>query len=399
MRRINSNLKPVAIVLFLIAQSFIHVKAGDVKTGINFRPMNLEQALAAAKAENKPVFLHGFADWCHFCEYMKDSVYTNQEVADFYNKNFICIKMDMEKEGKKIATELKVHTFPLLVFYDKNGEIMHRAAGRKYKQPFIELGKEALDPQRQMRTFKSKYESGTATPYETQFYFRMMEMAGMDAQLMINDYLMKQPDGDFTSQNNWRIINDILKDPSMPIMKRIIANKKELEAKYSDSVNTKFINIYNSYLMQYVQLLDSAGYEKAKKNIMATGLDLAPKICAYAELNKLKMKSEWDAYLVESKKFVDKYAMDDSRRLADIARVIYERFNGEKEKVAIAEKWAQRSVSLNDNFKNNYLLACIYIVLDKKDQGLQAANHSIEIAKRTNEDYSKSTDLLRNMQK
>jgi len=398
MRSYPFSLKTATIIVLLLITRFIGpVKASDDKPGINFRPLTLEKALVAAKIENKPVFLHGFADWCHYCEYMKDSVYTDKEVADFYNAHFICVKMDMEKEGKSIATSLKAHTFPVLVFYDTDGTIMHRAAGRKYKQPFLELGKEALDPKRQMRYFKTSYESGTATPYEVQMYFRMQEMSGMDAQLMINDYLMKQPDSSFTNQNNWRIINDILKDPSMPIMTRVIANKNALEAKYADSVATKFINIYNSYLMQYVQLLDSAGYEKAKKNILATGLDLGPKICAYADLNRLKMKSEWDAYMVESKKFVEKYAMNDSRRLADIARVIYERFNSEKDKVLIAEQWAERSVKFNDNYRNNHLLASIYYVLGKKEQGFEVANHAIDIAKRTNADYSQTTTLLNNM--
>jgi thioredoxin-related protein len=399
MKSYKSSFKALIIALMFIIPSIFYVKAETIKSGINFRPMTLQQALAAAKAENKPVFLHGFADWCHYCEYMKDSVYTNKEVADFYNEHFVCIKLDMEKEGKQLNTELKGHSFPLLVFYDTNGEIMHRAAGRKYKQPFLDLGKEALDPNRQMRSFKIKYESGTATPAEVQMYFRMQEMAGMDAQVQINDYLLKQPDNDFTNQNNWRIINDILKDPSMPIMTRIIANKKALQAKYADSVDTKFINVYNSYLMQYVQLLDSNGYERAKKSILATGLDLGPKICAYADLNRLKMKSEWDQYLVESKKFVEKYASEDSRRLADISRVIYERFNGEKDKVAIAEQWTERSVKLNDNYRNNYLLGSIYYMMGKKEQGIQAVNHAIEIAKRTNVDYTQATQLLSNMQK
>ncbi len=402
MRNVNPYFKAITLVVLLfIVQSATHVKASDAKPRINFRAITFQQALAAAKAEHKMVFLHGFADWCHYCEFMKDSVYTDKEVAAFFNANFVNIKMDFEKEGKQIATEVKAHSFPVLLFYDASGELVHRGGGRKYKPAFMELGRDALDPNRQMRASKRKYDSGTATPAEVQLFFRFQEMNGMDAQPMINEYLMKQPDNTFTVQNNWRIINDILKDPSMPIMKRIIGNKKALEAIYtSDSVNTKFINVYNSYLMQYVQLLDSVGYENAKKSIMRTnGLDLAEKICAYADLNKLKMKSEWDAYLVESKKFIDKYAAQDSRRLCDIAWAIYERFNGEKDKMAIAEQWTERSVKLNDNYRNNYRLACIYYLLGKKDQGFQVANHSIEIAKRTNADYSQTTTLLNNMQK
>ena len=51
------------------------------KEGINFRAITFDQAIQQAKAEKKPIFLHAFASWCHFCEFMVDSVYKDQEVA------------------------------------------------------------------------------------------------------------------------------------------------------------------------------------------------------------------------------------------------------------------------------------------------------------------------------
>jgi thiol-disulfide isomerase/thioredoxin len=261
--------KALLVACLFVLISFIRVSA-EGGEGVNFRSMTLEQALAAARTENKPVYVHGYTDWCHFCMYMRDSVYTDKEVADFVNKNFISIKMDMEKEGKDLNKALKIHTYPAMLFYDVNGELMHRAVGRRYKQPFLELCRESLDPRRQMRTFKNKYESGTATPWEVQFYFRMQEIAGMDAQPMINEYLMKQPDSSFMNANNWRIMYDIIKDPNLPVMKRFIDNKKALEAKYTaDSVNNKLIGLYNTYLMQFVQQLDTVNFQAAKKKIRA----------------------------------------------------------------------------------------------------------------------------------
>lgn len=402
MRRNISYLKIAMISMLFLTILILKTKAGDSdKPGINFRPITFEQGLSASKAENKPLYIHCFADWCHYCMYMMDSVYPDKEVGDFFNAKFVCIKMDMEKEGKELNKTIKSHTFPTMLFYDINGELMHRAAGRRYKQPFLELGKEALDPRRQMRTFKNKYESGTATPAEVQFYFRMQEIAGMDAQLMIDDYLRKQSDSDFTSANNWRIMYDIIKDPTLPVMKRIIDNKKELETKYTaDSVNNKLINLHNSYLMQYIQQLDSVGYEAAKRKIRENKkLDIADKICAFAELNKYKMKSEWATYKLEGKKFIEKYAIDDFRRLNEVAGVYYEHFAGDKELMGLAEKWVLHSISIADLYKGNNLLASISFVLGKKEQALNAANHAIELAKRDKNDYNQTTQLLNVIQK
>ena len=398
----GSYLKIAAINVLFLTFLVLKATAGDsIKSGINFRPITFEKGLAASKAEKKPLYVHCFADWCHYCMYMMDSVYPDKEVADFFNSNFVCIKIDMEKEGAELNKTIKGHTWPTMLFYDTTGVLMHRAAGRRYKQPFLELGKEALDPKRQMRTFKYKYDSGTATPNEVQLYFRMQEIAGMDAQLMIDDYLRKQSDSDFTNANNWRIMYDIIKDPTLLVMKRIIDNKKALETKYTaDSINNKLITLHNSYLMQYIQQLDSVGYEAAKRKIRDNKkLDIADKICAFAELNKYKMKSQWDIYKVEGKKFVEKYAMNDFRRLNDVAGVYYEHFAGDKEIMGLAEQWVLRSVSIADLYKGNNLLASISFVLGKKDQALKAANHAIELAKQYKNDYSQTTQLLNVIQK
>lgn len=400
MRKYSTYLITAIFFLLLITQNK-SAKAAGGETGIKFRSISFREALAAAKAEHKYVFLHGFAEWCEYCKYMKDSVYTDKEVADYMNATFVCIKMDMEKEGKVMYDSLKAHPFPQLLFFESNGDLMHRGAGRKYKPAFLELAHTALDPKKQIRYYRRKYENGTAQPEEVQLYFRMLEMAGGSAQDFISDYLSKLPDSSFTTQNTWRIICDIIKDPYIPAMKRVIGNKKKLEALYTpDSVNNKLVQLFNTYLMQYVQMLDTAGYEKAKRYILRTnGLDIAPKICAWADLNKLKMKSEWDKYKVESKKFIEQYAADDFRRINDIAAVYYEHYYSDKELMAVTEGWLKHSISIADIYKSNNLLASVSFMLGKKEQALNAANHAIEVAKKNNNDYSQTTQLLNAIQK
>ncbi len=385
-----------AILTMMVSLFFIAAKGDGDTGGVNFRPLTLEQGIAAAKSEKKPLYVHGYTDWCHYCMYMRDSVYPDKEVGDFYNAHFICIKINMEKEGKELNAALGAHTYPVMLFYDTNGEIMHRAAGRKYKQPFLDLGKEALDTTRQMRYFKRRYEAGTATPYEIQYYFRMQEIAGMDAQLMIDDYLRKISDSEFTDQNSWRIINDIIKDPTLLVMDRVLDHKKILEEKYTtDSVNNKLVGLYNTYLVQFVQQLDSAGFEAAKRKIRANKkLDISEKICAFADLNKLKMKSDWNTYRVEGQKFLDKYGKNDYRRVNEVTGVFYDRLPGDTALMKYSERWLKESLAFADNYRGNHLLAAVSFCLGKKQQALQAADHAIELAKKDKKDYSMTTQLI-----
>jgi hypothetical protein len=56
-----------------------------------------EEALAKAKAENKPIFLSiGYAA-CHWCHVMAHESFEDEDTAQFMNENFVNIKVDREE--------------------------------------------------------------------------------------------------------------------------------------------------------------------------------------------------------------------------------------------------------------------------------------------------------------
>jgi uncharacterized protein YyaL (SSP411 family) len=55
------------------------------------------EAIETAKKENKPIFLSVGYSSCHWCHVMAHESFSNHEVADFLNKNFVCIKVDREE--------------------------------------------------------------------------------------------------------------------------------------------------------------------------------------------------------------------------------------------------------------------------------------------------------------
>lgn len=56
-----------------------------------------KEAILTAKNENKPIFLSVGYSSCHWCHVMAHESFSNQEVADFLNNNFVCIKVDREE--------------------------------------------------------------------------------------------------------------------------------------------------------------------------------------------------------------------------------------------------------------------------------------------------------------
>ncbi len=56
-----------------------------------------EEALAKAKAEKKLIFLSIGYSSCYWCHVMERESFMDQEIADFLNKHYVCIKVDREE--------------------------------------------------------------------------------------------------------------------------------------------------------------------------------------------------------------------------------------------------------------------------------------------------------------
>src|SRR5690606_20628184 len=97
---------------------------------IDFRDGSWEELLKMAQMEDKPVFVDAYAVWCGPCKRMASEVFTQESVGDFFNKNFINAKIDMEKgEGPTIGSKYGVTAYPTLLFISPEGELMHKAIG------------------------------------------------------------------------------------------------------------------------------------------------------------------------------------------------------------------------------------------------------------------------------
>ena len=66
-----------------------------------------QKILAKAKAEKKYIFVDCFTTWCGPCKQMSANIFPLKEVGDFYNKNFINVKIQLDtlrdKTGKILS--------------------------------------------------------------------------------------------------------------------------------------------------------------------------------------------------------------------------------------------------------------------------------------------------------
>ena len=143
-----------------------------------------------AKASNKLIFLDAYAIWCEPCEEMEEYVFTDLEVGNFFNKNFINVRMDMEEyPGVDLAEKYTVGVYPNFLFVNGYGEVVHRGCGATDANEFLLMGEAALDNEVNLMSFEKKFGKGERSTDFLMNYLALLEEVCLDAELFATKYL------------------------------------------------------------------------------------------------------------------------------------------------------------------------------------------------------------------
>lgn len=101
--------------------------------------------LKKAKAEHKYIFVDAYATWCGPCKQLKKTTFVDDQAADFFNKTFVNVSIDMEKgEGMELASKWEVQEYPTLLILDYKGNVVLRSVGYLDAKQLTAFGKKAL---------------------------------------------------------------------------------------------------------------------------------------------------------------------------------------------------------------------------------------------------------------
>ncbi len=165
--------------------------------GIEFQHISLEKALEKAKAEDKLVFIDFYTTWCAPCKAMAKNVFTLPEVGAVYNKEYINIKLDAEKEGLKAAKKYLVNSYPTYIYLNANGNIVYKETGMRPANNFIQLGRDAVaseNSQFSLEKLQAKFPNKQDDADFLKVYFTKMIEYGQNPTDGINAWLKIQKD-------------------------------------------------------------------------------------------------------------------------------------------------------------------------------------------------------------
>ena len=112
-------------------------------TGVHFEhKLSWTEVQAKAKAENKYIFMDCFTTWCGPCRHMRDVIFPQAEMGEYFNDKFVNIEVQLDTTSKDneqvkswyadahaIMKQYSINAFPTYLIFAPDGRVLHRIVG------------------------------------------------------------------------------------------------------------------------------------------------------------------------------------------------------------------------------------------------------------------------------
>lgn len=135
-------MKRLGFLILLLGSQVTLAQSG----GIDFESSRWKEIVKKAKEENKLIFFDAYTSWCGPCIKLQREVFPDNTLGEYYNRNFINVKFDMEKgEGITLSRKYAVQVYPTLLFIDpRNERVVNHAIGFKSPEQLLQLAEQAI---------------------------------------------------------------------------------------------------------------------------------------------------------------------------------------------------------------------------------------------------------------
>lgn len=385
--------------IFLISNAHLFAQEHEAQIGIQFTHNSWSEIVAQAKKENKLIFLDAYASWCGPCKWMAKNVFTDNAVADFYNRTFVCAKIDMEKgEGIELAKKFSVLNYPTLLYIDAGEAIVHRTCGVDYtaaaSATFIHDGKDAIDPMRNIIGLRKNFETNTANSETAYAYINALSRTCCPYGDELKKYFDTQKETELTSATNWGMISNFVNDPLSREFDYFFTNKDAFAKQHTmDSVEHKISDVFESGLQNSIRAQEDEKYLLIKKKLQTAGIKNGETMLQKSDMDFYGRKKDWSQYAEAAKIYLNGNGKADVNRLNAAAWNFYENVN-DKKLLTEAEVWVKNASAIENSYAINDTYAAVLYKLGKKNEAKTAAEKAIELAKKENTDFAGTSELL-----
>lgn len=347
---------------------------------IEFFHGTYEEALAEAKKQEKPIFIDCYTTWCGPCKRMAKTTFMEPSVGEFFNANYINLKLDMEKdEGIKFRRKHPVSAFPTLYFVDPNGEVLHKQKGAQQVEGLMKLGKFVLTKVDYTADFAKLYADGDRDPELIYNYVKALNKSNKSSLKVANEYIKSQED--MTTDFNLKFILEAVTEADSRIFDLLVENRSKIAKLESEEV-------VNQKIERACQLTAEKAVEYESEDLLLEAInkmkshqpEKAKSFAATSNLAFYKAIGDSKKYIKCCTNYVKKEIGNDANRLHEIAKEIQTSFAMDTDAMKTAEKIAKKAADNGGLAKYYFTYADILYKNGKSGDALKAAKKSLNLA-------------------
>ncbi len=364
--------------------------------GIKFFDGTWKEALELANKEDKLIFVDAYTTWCGPCKKMARDIFPMKEAGDFYNANFINMKMDMEKgEGRTIRTKYNVSAFPTFLFVNGAGEMQYTSKGAKPIEKFLKMGSEALKRFDNSGQFADKYEEGDRDPELLRKYATALAKANKpEASKVANEFLRTKPD--FSQLENLNFLYDATVYADSRIFSLFMKNKTAIaENKGAEAVNEKIVKACNNTVAKAIEYQEPTLLAEAKEKMQAHNPTGFEDFEIDTDMSYAEATEDSKTFLKAADKYIKKNGKNNALVLHKMATRVVENEASDAKMKAKALQWATKAAENGGEAKYLMTQATLLHFNNKNKEALKIAETVKGMAEEAkNRNMYRGADLL-----
>jgi len=156
---------------------------GSIAVEGPFREATFEEALAAAKAEEKVVMIDFFTTWCAPCKQLDETTWKDAGVVAWLDENAVALKLDAEIEVD-LAKRHEVIAYPTILFLGPDGQELERLLGYRTAEVFLKEAADTLVGRTAADRASEKLVGHETDPFLRMELGRALALAGQSAEAL-----------------------------------------------------------------------------------------------------------------------------------------------------------------------------------------------------------------------
>ena len=363
--------------------------------GIEFFHGTWAEALEKAKSEEKIIFVDAFASWCGPCKRMAKETFPNEKVGEFFNANFLCLKIDMEKaENAEFAGKYPVSSYPTLLFIDEKGKIVLKDVGAKSVEQILETGKKALGKNDKSLDYQKKYDEGSRDPKMLYDYVRALNAAGKPSLKITNEYLNGQKD--LTTEFNLRFILEGAVEADSRVFDWLVKYRSNIAAITSqEQVDNRVETACKNTLKKAIEFKNESLLKEAKAKMKAAAnATRAQSFALDADMGYYKAVKNTEQYLQSAKAYQTTVVKNNAEKLHDLTINLIRAFPEDKKVLEQAQKWAQKAAENGGLSEYWMTLAGVYKLQGDKKKARTTAQKAKDALGETESELKNKIDFF-----